>query len=74
MRAYARRRFAPSQRRSRTRDWFKFALKETTLPLFRARNGVAKHSSVMSKVLVSSYISEGDLGASFDERTGNSKT
>jgi hypothetical protein len=36
--------------------------------------GVAEHSSVMSKVLVSSYFSEGDVGASFDERTGNSKT
>jgi hypothetical protein len=36
--------------------------------------GVAKHSSVMSEVLVSSYISEGDLGSRFDERTGNSKT
>jgi hypothetical protein len=35
--------------------------------------GVAKHSSVMSKVLVSSYISEGDLGASFDERTAPSR-
>jgi hypothetical protein len=36
--------------------------------------GAAKHSSVMSKVLVSSYISEGDLGSRFDERTGLSKT
>jgi hypothetical protein len=31
--------------------------------------GAAEHSSVMSKVHVSSYISEGDLGARFDERT-----
>jgi hypothetical protein len=36
--------------------------------------GVAEHSSVMSKVLVSSYISEADLGSRFDERIGNSKT
>jgi hypothetical protein len=37
--------------------------------------GGAEHSSVMSKVLVSSYIiGEGDLGSRFDERTGLSKT